>query len=449
MVFVPHTEIDRKAMLDAAGVDSVEALFAPIPSHLATQLDLPAGISEWEVERLLAERGAQNRKLSEFRRFVGGGIYEHWIPPEVPSLAGRREFMTAYTPYQSEASQGTLKAIFEYQTTIAALTGMEASNASVYDGATAVVEGCFLALRHTRRNAIAVSPGLNPRHQQVLRAYLEPQGFEIRPLEFQNGKTNENQIIGNDVAAVVIQNPNAFGIIESLHGIVEKAHEAGALVVASVNPISLGILASPGEAGADIAVGEGQPMGLPPAYGGMCFGFMACTKPLVRKLPGRIVGEAQDKNGRTGYTLTLQAREQHIRREKATSNICTNQALFALHATVYLSCMGPQGMREVATLCLERTALLRERLLKIPGVETVFDAPVFHEWAYRTPRPAEQVLAALHEKGILGGVELGHWTQNSFSQDEELSNAILTCATELTTNEDIEAYGSALEEVLR
>lgn len=449
MAYVPHTEADQAAMLETIGLKSVEELFGNIPRHLERTPEIPPGLSEFEAERLLEDLGRENRPLSQYRRFLGGGVYEHWIPPEVTSLAGRREFMTAYTPYQSEASQGTLKAIFEFQTAIASLTGLDVSNASVYDGATALVEGALMAFRHTRRDALAVSPTLNPRHIKVLRSYLEPQRYRIHVLETANGVTSVPEQLPENTAAVVVQNPNVFGNLEPVRECSASAHAAGALLLTSVNPTSLGILAAPGDYGADIAVGEGQPLGLPPAYGGACYGFMAATKALMRKLPGRIAGEAHDKDGNKGYTLTLQAREQHIRREKATSNICTNQALHALHSTIYLSCLGPEGMRETATLCLERCTLLRERLSAIPGVEPLFGVPHFHEWAYRTERPAAEVLQGLREHGILGGIDLERWFGSGWTGQPSLAGAVLACATELTTREDIEAYGEALSEVLQ
>ena len=451
MPYIPHTPDDVQAMLQAIGADSIEDLFDEIPAHLKAGhgLDaLPEGRGEMEVTRLMAERAEQDRFALSF---LGGGAYAHHIPAAVWEIATRGEFYTAYTPYQAEASQGTLQVIYEYQTLIARLTGMDVSNASVYDGASGLAEAVLMSLRANRKSKsrkVLVPDALNPRYRSACEAIVSNQDVELVSVPFcdEAGQTLVDSLspfAGDDYAALVISQPNYFGSLEDVDALTDWAHANGMLVIAVTNPTSLAILTPPGEwgeQGADVVVGEGQPLGVPLSSGGPYFGFMACKKKHVRQMPGRIIGRTVDMEGKQGFTLTLQAREQHIRRSKATSNICTNQGLAMTAATIYVSLLGPDGLASVAGHCHANTQKLADKLCAIDGVERAFSAPVFHEVALTLPQDADTVLARLAEKDILGGLSL--------AKDYGMKNAILVNSTEVHTEGDLDLFAQALKEVL-
>jgi glycine dehydrogenase subunit 1 len=451
MPFVPHTEQEIAAMLDAIGIDSVDDLFDEIPPGLLIdKLDgVPPAMSEMEVTRLMHERAAEDGQPV---CFLGAGAYEHHIPAAIWQITTRGEFYSAYTPYQAEASQGTLQVIYEFQSMISSLTGMEVSNASLYDGASAVAEAALMAVRANRKSKsrrIAFTGGVNTTYRQVTEAIAGTQGllFDELPYSGETGLSPADAIAAMDEApvAVVIQQPNFFGCIEDVDALTDAAHAAGALVIAVVNPTSLALLKPPGEwgeTGADIVCGEGQPLGIPLSSGGPYFGFMTTRAPMVRQMPGRIVGRTNDVDGKPGFTLTLQAREQHIRRSKATSNICTNQGLMVTAATMYLALLGGDGLARVAAASHANTRKLINELTAIKGVERVFPTPVFHEAAIRLDRPVAPVLEALAERNILGGLDLSE-------RVPELGNVMLVCATETRTDADITAYAEALRSILR
>jgi glycine dehydrogenase subunit 1 len=450
MPFIPHTEEDIGDMLAAIGVPDVESLFDEIPKELLIKdLDgIPDALSEMEISRLMRARAAKDSGLS---CFIGAGAYEHHIPAVVWDIATRGEFYSAYTPYQAEASQGTLQTIYEYQSMIASLTGLDASNASLYDGASALAEAALMAVRAnrvTKSRRVLLAAGVNDTYRKVAAAIAGSQGltFERMGLDSTTGASDLDALrdAGDPPVAVVIQQPGFFGTLESVHEITDLAHSRGALVIAVVNPTSLAILAAPGkwgEQGADIACGEGQPLGVPLSSGGPYFGFMACRNALLRQMPGRIVGRTTDLDGNPGFTLTLQAREQHIRRSKATSNICTNQGLMVTAATIYLSLLGQEGLARVALTSCRRTEELVELLCSIEGIDRLFEGPHFHECALRLDRPAGPVLEALAERGILGGIDLS-------GTRPELGDALLVCATETKTRADLEAYRDVLRDIM-
>ncbi|HEY4211448.1 MAG TPA: aminomethyl-transferring glycine dehydrogenase subunit GcvPA [Steroidobacteraceae bacterium] len=455
MAFIPHTPEDVQAMLGAIGVDTIERLFEEIPASLRIKsLDgVPPPLNEMEIGRLMAERARQDgRPLC----FIGAGAYEHHIPSAVWALTTRGEFYSAYTPYQAEASQGTLQLIYEYQTMIASLTDMEVSNASLYDGASAVAEACLMAVRANRKSKglrILMPTSVNPSYRKVARAATCNQGLRIEEVGVGTGGVLTMQALapyeGQDVTALVIQQPNFFGRLEDVDALTDWAHAHGIFVVAVVNPISLALLKPPGQwgtrssrNGVDIAVGEGQPLGVPLSSGGPYFGFMTTRMEYVRQMPGRIVGRTVDLTGKPGFTLTLQAREQHIRRAKATSNICTNQGLLMTAATIYMSLMGAEGLERVAAASHARTRELVTQLCRLKGVKPAFDGPCFHEAVVVLDQPVKEVLRALAARGVLGGFDL--------TEDyPELGNALLVCATETKTSADIEAYVRGLGECLR
>jgi glycine dehydrogenase subunit 1 len=387
-------------MLEKIGVESIDDLLVDIPQSLRLDgLQLPNGLSELETMAQVSVLAGRNKVYPDRLTFRGGGVYRRFIPAAVAAVTSKPEFYTAYTPYQAEASQGTLQAIFEYQSLIAELTGLDVSNASLYDGATAVAEAAMMAFVHTGRNEVIVSGYLHPEYVQVLRAFGEGRGIKVRKGGEPNKKT----------AAVIFQQPDFLGLLVDARALTGSAHAAGALAIACVDPISLALLAPPGEYDADIAVGEGQQLGLAPSFGGPHVGFIACKKELVRKLPGRLVGIAHDAQGRRGFVLALAAREQHIRREKATSNICTNHSLCALAAAVYLTYMGPYGLRQVAEVSFRRAHALAERLKSLPGWDMAFPERQFvNEFPMRVPK-APAVLRKLSRRGILGGLEVGRW----------------------------------------
>ena len=428
MPYLVHSPEDRAAMLAAIGIDSMEPLLADIPSRLRLKkLNLPTGLSEPETMGRIRSLAAHNRVFEDRLTFRGGGVYRRFIPAAVPAVTSKGEFYTAYTPYQPEASQGWLQAIFEFQTMIAELTGMEVANASLYDGATAVAEAAMMAVVQTGRDRVLVAGYLHPEYRETLMGFAKGRKFHVLHHQATDGVVDLAELekqLHDGVAAVIFQQPNFLGLVEDAAAVTALAHRHGALAIASVDPISLAVLAPPGEYGADIAVGEGQQLGLSPSFGGPHVGFMACRGELIRRLPGRLVGQAFDGTGRRGFVLTMQAREQHIRREKATSNICTNHALCALAATVYMSYMGPEGLRSIATTSLSRAHHLADRLAELPGFGLAFPAASFvSEFPLRVKEPAA-LLARLAGRGILGGLDVGRWFP-------ELSGVLLLCCTEL------------------
>ena len=452
MPFIPHTEDDIREMLAAIGVSDIEQLFDEIPAGLKVESlpGVPPALGEMEIQRLMRERAARD---AGHLTFIGAGAYEHHIPAAVWEITTRGEFYSAYTPYQAEASQGTLQLIYEYQSMMAALTGMDVSNASLYDGASAMAEAALMAVRANRVSKsarILVPATVNPAYRRVAVSIAGNQGlnFDTVPYCAESGVTLASALAewdDADVTALVIQQPNFFGGYEDVAALTDWARAKGALVIAVVNPVSLALLTPPGEwgeGGADIACGEGQPLGVPLSSGGPYFGFLACRQALVRQMPGRIVGRTVDLDGRDGFTLTLQAREQHIRRSKATSNICTNQGLMVTAATIYMSLLGAEGLARVAAACVRNAAELVGQLESLEGVSRVFTGAFFHESVLRLDRPVTPLLEALAEQGILGGYDL--------SKDyPELGNALLVCATETRTATDIETYFQALNDVLR
>jgi glycine dehydrogenase subunit 1 len=452
MPFIPHTEQDEREMLALIGAPSIEALFDEIPRELrvSSLSEIPAGMSELEILQLMQARARMDgRPLC----FIGAGAYEHHIPSAVWSTVTRGEFYSAYTPYQAEASQGTLQSIYEYQSMMASLTGMEVCNASMYDGATALAEAVLMAVRANRRSRSAriLLPGnLHPHYRAVALAMAGNQGVAFEQLPYERGqghiaRESLEAFAGQDITALVIAQPNFFGVIEDVDALTDFAHAQGALVIAVVNPTSLALLRPPGAwgvKGANIVVGDGQPLGCPLSSGGPYFGFMTTRMEHVRQMPGRLVGRTVDLDGRPGFTLTLQAREQHIRRAKATSNICTNQGLLMLAGTVYLALLGAEGLERVAALSMQRTEQLARALTALPGVRRVFARAGFHEIVLGLDRPAGPVLAALSARGIEGGLDL-------IDYFPELGSALLVCATETKTLADIDTYARALSEVLR
>ena len=447
MPFTPHTDDDVSAMLDTIGVDSIDALFDEIPRELLIDNlnAVPPALTEMEIVRLMRDRAAMDGAPLNF---IGAGAYEHHIPTAVWDIATRGEYYSAYTPYQAEASQGTLQTIYEYQTMICSLCGMYASNASLYDGASALAEAALMAVRGNRKaknKRILLAAGVNKTYQKVATAIAGSQGLTFERLALNTDSGASTAVADTEPpVAVVIQQPSFLGTFEDVDTLTDWAHSVGALVIAIVNPTALAVLKAPGswgEAGADIVCGEGQPLGVPLSSGGPYFGFMACSQKLVRQMPGRIVGRTTDLNGTPGFTLTLQAREQHIRRSKATSNICTNQGLMVTAATIYLSLLGHAGLSQVALTSHRQTAALADRLNDIAGVDACFDVPFFHEVALRLDRPVAPVLAALAERDVLGGFDLS-------SDYPELGNALLVCATETKTDADLDRYATVLGEVM-
>ncbi len=447
MPYIPHTEDDIRAMLDRIGARTIDDLFDEIPKELRVDSlpGVPEALSEMEISRLAAERAAADgRQLN----FIGAGAYEHHIPAPVWALVTRGEIYSAYTPYQAEASQGTLQVMYEYQSMIAGLAAMDVSNASLYDGASALAEACLMAVRAHRRSTsarILVPTTVNPGWRRVARAITEGQGLAIEevPYDPKSGTTRAESLApyaGQDITAIVIQQPNFFGQLEDVHALTRWARANGALVIAAVNPVSLAVLVPPGEwgdGGADIACGDAQPFGVPLSSGGPYVGFMASRLEHVRQMPGRIAGRTVDANGQPGFTLTLQAREQHIRRGKATSNICTNQGLLMSAATIHLALLGPVGLERVAQACIERTRQLVAALGRLPGVRAAFAGPRFHEAVMLLDRPVAPILEALAAQGIAGGFDLAR-------DYPDLGHALLVCATETRTESDIEGYARAL-----
>ncbi len=449
MPFIPHTEEETRKMLDAIGVSNIDELFDEIPADLINEkLDyVPPAMDEAGIRRL-CKNSAQSD--GHYVNFIGAGAYEHHIPAAVWQVATRGEFYSAYTPYQAEASQGTLQLLYEYQTMMASLTAMEVSNASLYEGASALAEAVLMSVRAQRKKYRILMPEtINPAYRETTETIVKNQGITISNIDY-SGDTGTidlgqlNDQFTDDVAALVIPQPNYFGALEQVDELVDLAHKQGCLVIAVVNPLSLAILKAPGEwgeNGADIVVGEGQPLGIPLSSGGPYFGFMCCTQKIVRQMPGRLIGRTLDAEGKQGFTLTLQAREQHIRRSKATSNICTNQGLMVTAATLYMSLMGPAGMAQAAKASHANTRLLVEKLTAIDGVEVVFNSPFFHECVLRIDSPLDDLVREITAEGIIAGMPLG-------ADFEGLQDCLLVCATELRTEEEMDNFALHLERIV-
>lgn len=435
MNYTPHTDQDIRTMLDTIGIDSTDALFDPVPESLRLgSLDLPAGISEMEAVRLIEELGRSARAQAPALSFVGCGAYEHFTPSVVDAMISRSEFYTAYTPYQPEVSQGTLRAIFEFQTMVCELTGMEVANASMYDGASALAEAVMMAVRINDGTRVLLPRSLHPFYRRVVETYVHGIGLELVEIPWTVAGTIDMERVeaelNDHTAAVVVQNPNFLGVLEPLDALGSLLQNHRSAFVASVNPISLGVIRPPGDFGADIVVGDGQPMGLPLSYGGPYVGMFATREQHVRRMPGRVVGQTTDVDGKRGFVMTLQTREQHIRRERATSNICTNQTLCATAATVYLASLGPNGLREVGMLNWNRSHEAASALCGIDGLSLKFSGASFNEFVVETPRPAREALEALRKEGIAGGIDLGRFYP-------ELDRCVLTCVTETKTVADV------------
>ena len=452
MPFIPHTDNDIRTMLEAIGAPDIDALFEEIPANLRAPglPGVPPALNEMEIGRLMADFATRDgRPLN----FIGAGAYEHHIPSAVWAIVTRGEFYSAYTPYQAEASQGTLQLLYEYQTMMASLTELDISNASLYDGASGLAEACLMAVRANRKSKsqrILLPVALNPTYRDVTQVVAGNQNiaFELLPYDQRGGQTLVSALepySGQDITAVVLQHPNFFGTLEDVDAATDWAHANNALMIGVVNPTSLAVLKPPGQwgkLGADIAIGDGQPLGVPLSSGGPYFGFMATRTEHVRQMPGRIIGRTLDLDGKSGFTLTLQAREQHIRRSKATSNICTNQGLLVTAATIYMSLLGAKGLAQVASTSMLRTQQLVDALTRVPGVRLAFDRPRFHEAVLLLDRPVKPVLEALARRGIVGGADIS-------ARYPSLGNALLVCATETRTLADIETYAQALAEAMR
>ncbi|OAA31074.1 glycine dehydrogenase [Kosmotoga arenicorallina S304] len=444
--YIPHTETEISEMLETIGVKSIEALFEDVPKVFDFKLDLPESSDEFSVARELKALSKKNLSLNEMAIFRGAGVYYHYIPSAIRYLSSRGEFLTAYTPYQPEVSQGTLQALFEFQTMIAELTGLEVANSSMYDGATAVAEAALMAVRTNGRNRVLISQTIHPEYRHVTNTYCHAQSIEIEELPYSKdtGQIDLEKLkstLDDDVSAVIVGYPNYFGIIEDLKKIKALLDEKIMFIVVA-NPIALSVLEAPGSFGADIVVGEGQPLGNPSSLGGPGFGFFATREKFVRKMPGRIIGETKDVDGKTGYVMVLQTREQHIRRGKATSNICSNHAHNAVIAAMYMSLLGKEGLREVAIRSFDKAHYLFHQISKIEGMEPLFSGPFFHEFPVRLKgTSASKLNADLLKHKILGPMEL----EKDFP---ELGNSVLFCTTEAVRNEDLEFLLGRLEEIL-
>ena len=430
--YSPNTEADRQRMLEAIGVATVEDLFKDIPAQYRDPpLNLPAPRSEFEMQRYVAGLAAMNRVPGQYACFLGAGVYRHHIPAVVRQLTSRSEFMTAYTPYQPEVSQGTLQTEYEFQTLVCQLTGMEVANAGMYDGSTSLAEGALMAARVTHRDRIAVLETLSPAYLEVLRTYTQAQGLKIDIVP--RGQTR----LEDGTACLVVQQPNFLGYLEDVQTYTELAHSQGALLVASVEPMSLGLFKAPGDYDADIVASEGQSLGVPPTFGGPYVGFFACKERYIRQMPGRIVGRTVDSKGRTAFVLTLQTREQHIRRERATSNICTSVALIALMTTVYMAANGSRGMRHMAELCYHKAHYAASLIDGIPGYSLPLEGTFFQEFVVRCPLPPAQTNERLLDFNIIGGLDVS----------SQVPNGMLVCVTEMNSREEIEALATALSEI--
>ena len=433
--YIPNTTGEQAEMLAALGIDSIDQLFADIPAEFRNPtLDLPAPLSELEIQRELNGLAAKNRPLGSGPSFLGAGSYDHFIPAIIKPLITRGEFLTAYTPYQAEASQGTLQAIYEFQTLVCNLYGMEVANAGMYDGASSLAEAALMACRVTKREKVILADTLSPAYSDVIRTYCQSQDISVETVSTSGNPTNP--ALDAETACLVLQYPNFFGYIEDLGSLVDAAHGQGALAIVSCDPTAVGMFQPPGHYGADIVTGDGQPLGIPASYGGPYVGLFATKQEYIRQMPSRLSGRTVDKNGKTGYVLTLQTREQHIRRERATSNICTNEALYALAATIYLAAMGKQGLRQVAELCYHKAHYAAAKIGELPGYSLPIDGPFFQEFVVRCPAPPAEINRKLMERNILGGLDVSG----------QVANGMLLCVTEMNAREDIDALLAALAE---
>lgn len=445
MNYVPNTVSQQDKLLARIGVSSVEELFQDIPEsvRLTRPIKVEGGMAEQDLVKYVRDLSKRNGSLEEYTSYLGAGAYEHYIPSLVDQLLLRSEFYTAYTPYQPEISQGTLQAIYEYQSLICELTGMDAANASMYDGASAFAEAALMSCDATRRKKVLVSQAVHPEYREVLKTYLPPRGVEIIEIPYKDGLTDLASLekaLNEEVAGVLLQVPNFFGGIEKAEEFARLVHAQGALFVVSVNPVSLGLLKAPGSYDTDIVVGEGQPFGNPLNFGGPYLGFLATRDKFVRRMPGRIVGATKDKQGRKGYVLTLQAREQHIRREKATSNICSNEALCALAFTIHLSALGKSGLREMANLNLQKAHYAAKQISNLPGMKLAFASPYFHEFVIKTELEPARINAELLKDKIIGGLDLSRFYP-------ELDHHLLFCVTETKSKSDIDRLVARLGEI--
>ncbi|MBS1714384.1 MAG: aminomethyl-transferring glycine dehydrogenase subunit GcvPA [Armatimonadetes bacterium] len=442
MPYIPHTEADRQAMLETIGVATIDELFREIPDDLKLKrpLDVPEGMDEYALYRHLKVLSEKNSDLSEVACFLGAGIYDRYIPATVGAVISRGEFLTAYTPYQPELSQGYLQSIYEFQTMVADLYGMDVANASMYDGATALAEAALMACSLTKRKVVAVSQAVHPNYRQVLDTYCWSMGIEVRTLPLNDGASHDYGMLDGDTACVLLQQPNFFGIIEDLGKARAESSSHGAMFVVSGDPTAFGVLPPPGEAGADIVTGEGQPLGIPMGFGGPMLGLFTCKREFVRSIPGRIVGRTTDHDGRSGYVMTLRTREQDIRREKATSNICTNQALMALAATVYMIAVGKNGIRSVAESTVKNTQYAIKKLTEAGG-NLRFHGKVFGEFVLDLPKPAEHVRDALLKDHVLAGLPLGGYYS-------DMDHSLLVAVTEVRTKAEIDRYAELLKAAL-
>jgi len=443
MPFIPNTDADRQAMLERIGVKNFEQLIANIPGELRfkQEFKLPQPLSELEIAREAHQKTRCNQGVSDAINFLGGGAYDHFIPAAIGHIISRSEFFTAYTPYQPEVSQGTLQAIYEYQSLIAELMNMEVANASMYDGGSALAEAALMAVAETSKNKILISKAVHPHYRQIIRTYCHGQKIENRLVELENGITKISDLtskLDNDTAAVIVQHPNFLGNLEDVFEISRLTHGKEALMISSNDPISLGILEPPGNYDADIATGEGQCLGNSLNFGGPYLGVLASKFKLIRRMPGRIAGATVDNKGRRGFVLTFQTREQHIRREKATSNICTNQALNALAATVYLALMGKQGIQDVANLCLQNSHYLADEIQKLDGFELAFSSPFFKEFVITTPVPPAEIIDKLMLQNIYAGIDLSQF-------DYGIENGLLIAVTEKRTKNELDIFVEALK----
>lgn len=445
MSYLPLTTAERKEMLQAIGKEQIDDLLQSVPRTLRNpKIELPAALSEHELENFFRELARSNVNTKDCLSFLGAGAYEHFIPSVVQTVISRSEFYTAYTPYQAEASQGTLQAIFEYQSLMCELTGMDFSNGSHYDGATAAAEAALMSISKTGRKRILVARSLHPDYRKVLSAYLNRGGFELLEMPFsEEGSLSLDFLrerLDSSIASVLVSSPNFFGCVEDLTGWSDLIHQSGALFCIVSNPLSMGYYKTPAEWGADISCGEAQPLGIPLSFGGPWLGYIAATQALLRQIPGRLVGMTQDAEGRRAFCLTLQAREQHIRRERASSNICTNQALCAIAACVYLAALGKEGIRTVAELNIENAEYLRSQLSALKGFRVLSHRDIFNEFAVACPKPVKEVNRALESRHIIGGLDLERFYP-------ELKNTMLLCVTETKSKSDIDRFVNVLKEM--
>ncbi len=444
MSYLPLTSEDHQVMLDTIGVEQFNQILQAIPAELRNpDIRIPNSLSEHEIRTLFGKIARKNLNCKDKLSFLGAGAYEHYIPSVVNAIISRSEFYTAYTPYQAEASQGTLQAIFEYQSLMCELTGMDISNGSHYDGSTALAEAALLSLSKTSRKKVMVAKSLHPEFRRVLQTYLAKTGMEMIEIPFLTDGSLDRAALENhltqEVASVIVSSPNFFGLIEDLEGLAQLVHQNESLFIMTGNPLSFGFYKTPAEWGADIACGEGQPLGIPLSFGGPWLGYFTTTRTLVRQIPGRLVGLTKDMDNRRAFCLTLQAREQHIRRERANSNICTNQALCAIAACVYMTCLGKTGMKQVAELNMENAFYLRDQIEKIAGFQVLTKGPVFNEFTVRCPKPVSEMNQFLIARDIVGGYDLG-------KEYPEFKNTMLVCATETKTKDEIDHFVEILKE---